>query len=752
MDFSVFKDNQTDFCRGYRQCTAINRLLIGLQYFSSLDIDKDENKFCAFMNDIYKNVINDWTHLQLIHNDNEQIERIHSLMVAKECPMNGCEATRRHFDESNVNIQNDATLNLYVSLFDSLHFWLFHSFDAGFRVKQNENENLQNSELFDAEFNRINAIVRKSDFKTEPFERISSDNNSKFTISTTEQGDMSFLDELYKHLRSELIHIEILRKFVEKEEYDSDSIKTLASKYPHILMSTVNKECVESIQRFIKETKGITATSNFSVGLRLYYWKHYKKMDELPTCQQMISIRDNTHDHGGHKVSELCVDGKYGSFKEEAMNYPNFTKEQYEAAWAKAIIYHRKSDRIKEITAKYTDGYEEMFLYYGIEFGDFLLFGHILALILYTDFSKLCTVFSSTFRQMHNFETLKSIKTRNALFYWMSRRLRELVELFGQCSIGDWDKEKKKAVDQMKGPFYCGMNTRLNIYSFAMRLNSPTSTSKHFPVAVKFSGPQGAVFTFANSGTSQYHYLRCFNCSILSAFPEEDECLFFGGFYRIKVVTLRIIETKRNMEKFVSAIFEFDHALSGGWPSKKVQDVFLIVHNLINIRLKKKSKKVILPPFIIDCFHAFVENKKQIVFDLYHLFKFGNPNINKLLFHCKTLDQRDANKEFKRSDDDSNNLVRSETFVLFRKVRRLIIQSTFNESSFSFSLLAFLNSISGTNLDEIIIKSDENWGNCWIKSVWDSDEEILKNKYTARGYEIKIKREEGEYNLRINKQ
>merc|ERR1712110_921024 len=90
----------------------------------------------------------------------------------------------------------------------------------------------------------------------------------------------------------------------------------------------------------------------------------------------------------------------------------------------------------KKIKAKGTYG-NEMLLEYEISFDAVLLFDHLLSAIMYTDYSKLSTAFSSSFRKIKSFETLKSVKKRNACFYWMSRRLRELVELFGQCSNGD---------------------------------------------------------------------------------------------------------------------------------------------------------------------------------------------------------------------------------------------------------------------------------------------------------------------------
>ena len=66
---------------------------------------------------------------------------------------------------------------------------------------------------------------------------------------------------------------------------------------------------------------------------------------------------------------------------------------------------------------------------------------HIYAIILYCDFSALCTAFSGTFRKSRPFESLDSIKKRNREYSIWSRLLRETVEYFGQRGAGDgYDK------------------------------------------------------------------------------------------------------------------------------------------------------------------------------------------------------------------------------------------------------------------------------------------------------------------------
>merc|ERR1712228_196955 len=186
---------------------------------------------------------------------------------------------------------------------------------------------------------------------------------------------------------------------------------------------------------------------------------------------------------------------------------------------------------------------------------------------------------------------------------------------------------------------------------------------------------------------------------------------------------------------FVGAILYFDLLLTGAdlYKIKKTKRDCFIIENLINFKLKKQTN-VLLPPFIIDCFSAFTQNKKQMIFNLGFLKKYVDKRMNGLIFH--SLNERIYGKESKRKVADFRNSIRSEIFSVFPNVKTLIIQSTSNYVSYSFSLRALLYAISGTNLIEIIIKAQECNGYNWIKTMWESDEKILKKEYAAKKYEI----------------
>merc|ERR1711933_166747 len=118
---------------------------------------------------------------------------------------------------------------------------------------------------------------------------------------------------------------------------------------------------------------------------------------------------------------------------------------------------------------------------------------------------------------------------------------------------------------------------------------------------------------------------------------------------------------------------------------------------------------------------------------MYCLNEVGDDNINNLLFH--SLVSRDYNKVFKPNDDDLSNVVHSDLFALFPNVTSLTID-TYRGFNFCFSLMAALNVIFVTNLNEINIISNKVSGYCWINSIWNSDKEILKKEYAEKGFNI----------------
>merc|ERR1712048_952684 len=151
-----------------------------------------------------KRMLDDSTHVILAHGD--KLDPIWERMRGIEvCAMSDCPITRRHFAPSNTEHSGDQILNFYIQTMDSLYFCANRSVEAGFRCKPTtqQEEKQNDDELFDAEFARMNLAIRKSDLLTEPFDRIHSENNSKYSLvirANEHHGDTTFCDELAKHL------------------------------------------------------------------------------------------------------------------------------------------------------------------------------------------------------------------------------------------------------------------------------------------------------------------------------------------------------------------------------------------------------------------------------------------------------------------------------------------------------------------------------------------------------------------------
>merc|ERR1712228_217179 len=102
------------------------------------------------------------------------------------------------------------------------------------------------------------------------------------------------------------------------------------------------------------------------------------------------------------------------------------------------------------------------------------------------------------------------------------------------------------------------------IPSFNIRLNAPTSTTMQIEVALKFAGRNGTIIQLNNdSDGGKVDYLRSFNVSFISRYPSEDERLFNGGYYRIRVQSIKLLETKQNFAPFIAPLYYLDAMITG---------------------------------------------------------------------------------------------------------------------------------------------------------------------------------------------
>ncbi len=234
--------------------------------------------------------------------------------------------------------------------------------------------------------------------------------------------------------------------------------------------------------------------------------------------------------------------------------------------------------------------------------------------------------------------------------------------------------------------------------------------------------------------------------------------MFFGGFYRIKLDNLRLLDTKQNFQDFIKAIWYFDAMITGGALKGikiKSKTNVLIINNLIKYQrdtlntatttTTTTATTATFDKYIYATFSSFTLHKKMAVLNLHKLYDGANKAMRDLIIY--KMEQRDYDEESKRNDKDFSNLFRSEIFAIFPNIKTLIIITTNDRGwdSYSLSMSCLLRTISSSYLDQIIIKSVETMsgGYNWINKLWQSDSKKMKKEYGAKNYSISMKKEKG---------
>ena len=215
------------------------------------------------------------------------------------------------------------------------------------------------------------------------------------------------------------------------------------------------------------------------------------------------------------EVNKYYVNRKYQDFKEEISNYACLDLKLYATEVIPKIMAYNDTMIVRTMI-NMSDHYTK----YGYPKGTRIGLDNLLSIVLYTDFTALCSDFSSTFRKRSPFELLGIAKRRNSKYWWFSKTLLETIQVFGESRIKD---TKKMIYGDFCGPFYCGMSTVMKIPEFYMFLASPTSTSIHIEVAIRFGGDSGIIIEFNNEQHTFGEYVKGTDVSWISRYQEESE-------------------------------------------------------------------------------------------------------------------------------------------------------------------------------------------------------------------------------------
>ena len=91
---------------------------------------------------------------------------------------------------------------------------------------------------------------------------------------------------------------------------------------------------------------------------------------------------------------------------------------------------------------------------------------HVISILLYTNFSKLCYEFSRTYREISNNESDKEMRKRHSEYAVWGRLLRETCEVYGTLMQ-----------DSKIKSFYTGISSLMLFNSFCVNICCPLSTA-----------------------------------------------------------------------------------------------------------------------------------------------------------------------------------------------------------------------------------------------------------------------------------
>eukprot|EP01084_Bolivina_argentea_P300022 517223_1 len=720
-------------------CKPRLRLFNALQFYQSLNIENksDKDKLLKYYHNEYPEILADFIHLITIHQD--EMDEIYDDAINNTnicfntCDVVNCALSARHNrDRNKEHSENKSkTTNhehvqfVFVrDLFDSIHCYIIHQYDFGYRIHKNDKIKIQQKTIVDSDeknnsinishqdetFKQMSNIIKKQTIKLQNNSRFTDSN--KYKIMTNENKSYNdtnfFMDGLYK-IKNNSKFV----SFLEIEEYDTESVlhdisekDQSASNIFVYLLNNMND--AKHIHDYFRHY--YVSTHSFSTGFIFYYWTYYKHQisGNKPADGDPYGL--NVNDHGGYSKSQLYIAKKYNGIKFEILNNTIFALGiyEYELSMIKA------NSLITESIVKKTEPLDicEEF-HYGIMQDSTMTIEHLLSLILYCDWSDLCTEFSSTFRKEKSYESISSVIKRNMEFANWSRLLRETVELYGL------HYPKDKFDIGVKGPFFTGISCELAIPEFNIRLNGPTSTSKQVEIARRF-GDGGIVIQLNNNGSFSDAKLRTFSCAFISNYAAEDEYLFCGGRFGIKVESIVLQHTKQNFQQLIRALYYFDSMLNGtNINTTHISDTnYMVLDHFIRDQLQIDGFKNKYPKYINDTFSAFTNHKRQLIINLHDINTDKFKNMWKLIMN---------------SSKNKSTLLKHVIFHLFPNVNRIVIYSALFDNSknnyvyyeYQFNLLSLFDMISDSvpfmqHDIEIVIKATHAYGKNykWKRSSW----------------------------------
>ena len=263
---------------------------------------------------------------------------------------------------------------------------------------------------------------------------------------------------------------------------------------------------------------------------------------------------------------------------------------------------------------------------------------------------------------------------------------------------------------------------------------------------------------------------------MLSNYSGEDEYLFFGGDWRIKIESIRHIYNGRNYKEFMDALFYFDCMLNGTsmYGEDPTDEQYEILQKLIKHSYKLGFDNH-YDKYVNDTFDAFISHKTQIILNLNDLDDLTTINFkqfSELIMYSLSWDQTTTveqhiiampGTEFSTAGEIKfyTNIFKIDViFRLFKNLKEIVIYTTNVTGSYSYimDLETLLDLIkfheSKFMIDDeirIVIKATCRWiawddheaggYDCsWISNLWTYSEVKLRKLYHDKDWDIMLEK------------
>eukprot|EP01083_Nonionella_stella_P054546 143975_1 len=397
------------------------------------------------------------------------------------------------------------------------------------------------------------------------------------------QSNVDIHSEYYMDLM-DMIHCNILHTYDTGMRCSTESKSNVQPEAPAV--ETVHNKYYTQIT----DATHTKSTASFDFGHKYYYWDYYRD-NESP----------DSGANAGYAKGAWYIEQKYDDLQQEMLENEIgvLHKYHFDRALKKAEEYMDSA-----VARKLRSDSVELSEYCQIKPGSEIKKENLLALILYSDYTKLCTSFSSTFRKLHD-ETWLEMKDRNSEYWNWSKLLIETVELYGTTICNS-------AIEI----FYHGVSY-MTFPSFLSYFCGPTSTTPQIQVAQNFCGGEGLILELRKE--NEFSLLKYFNVRWISSYTNEDERLFIGGNRALKFKSIRLVQTNENYYVYIVALTFLDYILNGKKLTKHDKEKRLykkthakIINGLLKHHEPSTTYKNKFDAYINLTFETFIANRRHI--------------------------------------------------------------------------------------------------------------------------------------------